>query len=397
MGSIEKLLLSYAERGVPTEIVMAQSLRAMLTLCVESFFPMMRDSKNSGGGNPYALDCAQYRESCISEMMKALMDCGFSNFTGFSKHYVPAGSKPVAMMYFRSKKDVVTAGASMSRDVREKGLKILRQCARLFRGSRMQRVTDKGKFAPGTVPTQLREGFRADAAEERGAALQAHNLQQQQQQQQQTSSEVVAGTARMLYHANTIIVIKIVRPPGQVCPFQLVYLMENLTESWVAITKSRSKKKRRQHSVDGNLMTHHWVVDNAKPLVTDFHQDGEDSRVFKTSTPAQTRRLNCMTFYGSVDDYFSSKSRDGEMVEFEISDESYEAACDVATSKPVEGDDVDGSYDEPLGGEEGGVELASSKRQRTSERSLRPGIRLTAQRFDAVQLGLITQNKFNKS
>ena len=130
IGSLEWLLNSWYERGVPEDVVLAQRIKALLTLCVESFFPTMRDVKNSGGSNPYALDCAQHRELVILERAKAtigILKLGWCYYMGDSKHYIPTESASVELIHMRRKQSSPSTGALMAPGDRKECLEVLRK------------------------------------------------------------------------------------------------------------------------------------------------------------------------------------------------------------------------------------------------------------------------------
>jgi hypothetical protein len=382
ISSIEIKLQQFAERKLPVGVVSAMSLSATLTLCVESYFPVMRSALNSGGGNPYALQCSRRRASVNTENAKSLTENGFSYFTGPTRHYVPTGSSPAAMIYMRDK-SCVSAGTLISAEQRIEQLRVLRLCQKLFRGARTGRVTDHGKHSVGTAPTQSRPGFTANASDSRGPM---------EPRQHQSAAGVQAGCSRILYYANAIIVVKIVHP-GQSCPFQLVHLRENLVETW---TKLDEKRARRT----GN--SYEWVAESWNPLVVDFYQDEDDSNHFRTSQPPAMRRLCASAFYGVVDSYFSASMTDGELSEFYVTDETYEEAVSLVCALPSESS-VRSSVPSPIQVEEAAEgdnssddDSRASKRHDSKRQSERFGMRPRAGAFDVVALGLITSARAAK-
>lgn len=316
--SLERKFAEWHARKVPDAIVRAFNLRAALTLPVEGFFSDVRSTHNSGGGNPYALDCARYRGRTIHVESKAKSDLGYSHYTGPSAHYMPPSSSPVLQVHSRPKKLVSTAGSMLEPSVRLAGLAILRRCAKYFRGPRTGRVTDKGKHQPGTGPTSLRAGFAPAPDSDRGAS--------QLLPREFNAAECVAsGISRVLHFAGTLVIVKIVHA-GQECPFQLVELRENLIEQKVLSTRKRDRHR-------GGIK-YIWQSENWNPLVADFHQDGNDSYHFVTSSPIQLRRLNASSFYGAIDDYFDAIQIGGELTAFSITEETYEAAVSRVCAPP---------------------------------------------------------------
>jgi len=234
--------------GVPSEVVAACTARAWQTLCVESFFPILRDSKNSGGGNPYAAVCAQYREAVLLEKAKQSSDVGFDYYTGPSRGYPDAASKPVAFVHKpkraharkwlsddrRNTEQAKSAreAAKSARAAETANYKVLCDAARLMRGSRTTRVTDKGKHNVGAAPTQLRLGFHGKSGPEVGD-LGTSSL---------TGRVNLAQKQKIVYFAQSILVVKASR--GQGVSFFLALLLEHVYQTKTSIASSKRKQTR---------------------------------------------------------------------------------------------------------------------------------------------------------
>lgn len=376
--SLERKFLEWRNRKVPDALVRAFNLNSTLTIPVECFFSKLRGAQNSGGCNPYALDCARFRAGSINEEAKAKSELGYSYYTGPSVHYIAPTSSPVAQVHSRPKKVVKTAGSLLEPSERRAKLAILRRCAKYFRGPRSGRVTDKAKHQPGTGPTSLRAGFMSAPDPVRGALpLLPREFN--------AAECATPGISRVLHFAGTIIIVKIVHA-GQECPFQLVELRENLIEHKVISTK---KRDRHHHGIK-----YIWKSENWSPLVADFHQDENDAYRFMTSSPIQLRRLNASSFYGGIDDYFDAVQSEGELTAFSITEETYETAVSSVcalpgrTSAPDTPPDESEESESDTGSNSDGNELPARE---TVVREARAGRDMPrrAGRFDLAALGLI--------
>ena len=375
--SLEVMMQSLYDRGVPHEVVMALRSKAMMTLCVESFFPLMRSSSNSGGNMPYASDCAMHREKVIAEQVKSTQQggvLGFNYYTGPSRHYLPSGSASVPLVHVRLKKDSKGPSSMMNKEERREKLAVLRECARQFRKSRTGRVTDKGKHTSGTAPTAQRAAFSSKATESSGD-LGASS--------RRGPAGLLSEDSRIIIPANSVVIVKVLHA-GLFCPFQLVLLQQNLVESWVR--KKQPKRKRGQQSrATDSQPKHHWVTNNPTPLVRDFHQNDDNGNLFEVG---QTRRLSCAAFYGTVDSYFNTKtSSTNELTQFEVTEEQYEAASErvcsniAAATADSEDDDSDGwcsDDSDDLG--------AAGKRESTVRVVTRRSMRPSAGRFNVWEM-----------
>jgi hypothetical protein len=143
-----------AQIGAPQRCLDSLSITSVTTLDVESFFIGQR----SHWPNPYA---AQYGQSHALAM---LIESSRRGDTAFSvcmtntkpshsgrRHYHGSGILSVAESRYQPSR-AKPGRAGMSVDRRQKRLRVLRALAALFRQSRQQRVTDKGKEKPGTKP-----------------------------------------------------------------------------------------------------------------------------------------------------------------------------------------------------------------------------------------------------
>jgi hypothetical protein len=323
--SFSDILLWCEKNEVPLRVTLAIQPKAFQSLCVETFFPFIRSVNNSGGGNPYALQCAQYRGSVINEEAKkhtSLETLGWSYHTSpDSKHYQDAASHLVAMVHKPHKPGRATRTQSESvkaeRDSARTTLSTLFKAARLFRKARTLRVTDNGKQRQGTAPTQNRAGFVGAAGEEDGLLTSSKSS---------SRKGTLPTTSRVVYHALSIIVVKDLNKKSRI-PFFLVQVLEHVIEALVSI---KPKKRHGASSEKAASEKKFWKITNSKPRVRVFNSTAD--LTYATSNTPEIRLLAVESMYGTLPRYFNVRTdAPGDLAGFEISDDAYEESIELVS------------------------------------------------------------------
>jgi hypothetical protein len=156
--ALRRRVLAWKKLDVPSEVQNAAVFKAMTTLCVERFFPLMR----ARWTHPYVMQYFQERANVIVEETKRLTNPGFSYFTGKRKrdeHYIDCGATPCSVDAFVLGKTRVTTRHLRGEEkqdaieTRARELEDLYAAAVCYRGVTTQRVTDTGKEMIGAKPS----------------------------------------------------------------------------------------------------------------------------------------------------------------------------------------------------------------------------------------------------
>jgi hypothetical protein len=113
--------------NVPQEVRDVQEARALTTLPVERFFPLMRKNFPI----PYALQYMQSRTRAVHEAVKQVNATGFNYFTGDRKsdrHYTTSGSEAVRTVHRVDKIHFRASRSAKKKEGTEIDISQLQQC-----------------------------------------------------------------------------------------------------------------------------------------------------------------------------------------------------------------------------------------------------------------------------